>query len=243
MNKCFLFFYSILFTSFSLKINAQEKYTYRLVFSFSFFDKIQANSATTHLFSTFDKYLFEYTLEEKDEAIVNTELGTIDRKLRFDTLGVYVIDLSKKQYIQIDSFSKDYKLINSADNKHSSFALKLNSSFNPFISKNDQEFVFVDTTIENQSLKYTIDTIKSVSGSDSIVSKSYFTKCENLLTPWGIHQSTKRFQDLTFTGFTVTYIEQKTSITCNIQEIKILGKKEEEISRAICEKLKNYWNN
>jgi hypothetical protein len=243
MNKYFLFFYSILFTCFSLKINAQEKYTYNLVFSFSFFDNIQANSATTHLFSTFDKYLFEYILEEKDEAKVNTALGTIDRKLRFDTIGVQVIDFSKKKHIQIDSFSKDYKLVNSADNKYSSFALKLNSSFNPISSKNDQKFVFVDTIIENQSFKYILDTIKSVSGTDSIVSKSYFTKCDNLLTPWGIHQSTKRFQDLTFTGFTVTYIEQKMSITCNIQEIKILGKKEEEISRTICEKLKFYWNN
>ncbi|MCX6263239.1 MAG: hypothetical protein NTZ47_01680 [Bacteroidetes bacterium] len=62
-------------------------------------------------------------------------------------------------------------------------------------------------------------------------------------TLWIILGMPKANEKLTFLGFCTSFIEQKFTISLHVQGIQILGKKEEEISRTICEKLKPYLNN
>jgi len=237
MKKCFWLFYSTILTILPLVSNAQKKYSYELNFGFSSFEKNQKNSVITHLFSTFDKYLFEYILEEKQEILINAELDTLHSELKFDTLGVYIIDLSQKKCIQIDSFSKNFKIIGNVSDQNNSFALKLHSSFTPSKNKNDYQYLIVDTVLENQTYKIISDTAKGKSGIDSAISKIFFVRKEHLLTPWGVNNSISQLTNYTLAGFSIYFIEQKMTMTCIIQAIKLLGKREEEISKSICEKL------
>lgn len=238
MNKWFLLFYSVLFTFLSFYGNAQVNYTYNFVFKFNSTDSNELNSTISNLFSTYDKYLFEYILVNKEETKVNTELGTSIKKLSFDTLGIYIIDLIKKEGIQIDSFSKNFKIISSVNTQINSFALKIYKSYTPSNNKTNFKYNIVDSVIENQNYKYLSDTTKGLFGTDSIITKSFFAPIRGLLTPWGINNSISQLPNYTLTGFSIFFIAARVTITFNIQEVKLLEKKEEEISGTICETLK-----
>jgi hypothetical protein len=245
MEKIFPLFISILFASFQLKVDAQINYTYKILFNFSSLDNNQSNSTNTHLFSTFDNFLFEYILEEKKETILNIGQGGVERvdeKVKFDTVFVQVIDLVKKRYIQIDSFSEKFKVLSNGDYINSPIGLKLNTSVR-IDPKKSKIFSFSDTLISNQKFQYSSDTIRNINSSDSVISKGYFTQFDNLNTLWTILGIPKANEKLTFVGFSTSFIEQKITISLHVQGIQILGKKEEEISRTICKKLKPYWNN
>lgn len=238
MNKWFLLFYSVLFTFLSFKSNAQVNYTYNFISKVNSPDSNDLNSTISHLFSTYDKYLFEYILVNKEETKVNTALGTSVKKLSFDTLGIYIVDLIKKEGIQIDSFSKNFKIIGNVNTQINSFALKIYKSYTPSNNKTNVQCNIVDTVIENQNYKYLSDTAKGLSGSDSIVTKSFFAPIRRLLTPWGLNNSISQLPNFTLTGFSIFFLAARVTITFNVQEVKLLGKKEEEISGAICEALK-----
>lgn len=239
MNKWISLFYSIIFLSLSLNSNAQVNYTYQFVFNISSLESKDLNSSISHLFSTYDKYLFEYILVDKEETKVNTKLGTTDKKLSFDTLGVYVIDLIKKNGIQIDSFSRNFKIISKVNAQINSFALKINSSYTPSNKTANVQHIIVDTVIENQVYKYLSDTTKGKFGTDSIVTKIFFAPISKLLTPWGMNNSISQLPEFTLTGLSMLFIAAKETITFNVQSVKLLGKKEEELSKAICAALKN----
>jgi hypothetical protein len=245
MEKIFPLFISILFVGFQLKVDAQINYAYKILFNFSSLDNNQSNSTNTHLFSTFDNFLFEYILEEKKETILNIGQGgveKVDEKVKFDTVFVQVIDLVKKRYIQIDGFSEKFKVLSNGDYINSSIGLKLNTSVR-IDPKKSKVFSFSDTLISNQKFQYSSDTIRNINSSDSVISKVYFTQFDNLNTLWTILGMPKANEKLTFVGFSTSFIEQKFTISLHAQDIQLLGKKEEEISRTICKKLKPYWNN
>jgi hypothetical protein len=228
-----------------LNVNAQNNYTYKILINFSSLDNNQLNSTNTHLFSTFDNFLFEYILEEKKETILNIGQGGVERvdeKVKFDTVGVQVIDLLTKRYILIDSFSKKFKVLSNGDYINSPIGLKMNTSVR-IDTKKIKVFSFSDTLLSNQKFQYSSDTIRNINNSDSVISKAYFTQFDNLNTLWTILGMPKANEKLTFVGFSTSFIEQKFTISLHVQDIQLLGKKEEEISRTICEKLKPYWNN
>jgi len=240
---CLIFLISIFISI--LNVNAQNNYTYKILINFSSLDNNQLNSTNTHLFSTFDNFLFEYILEEKKETILNIGQGGVERvdeKVKFDTVGVQVIDLLTKRYILIDSFSKKFKVLSNGDYINSPIGLKMNTSVR-IDTKKIKVFSFSDTLLSNQKFQYSSDTIRNINNSDSVISKAYFTQFDNLNTLWTILGMPKANEKLTFVGFSTSFIEQKFTISLHVQDIQLLGKKEEEISRTICEKLKPYWNN
>jgi hypothetical protein len=92
MGKLKLLSISILIASFPFKVNAQNNYTYKILFNFGSIDNNQSVSTNTHLFSTFDNFLFEYIIEVKKESKLNNGRVSIERveeKVKFDMVGVY----------------------------------------------------------------------------------------------------------------------------------------------------------
>ncbi len=240
MEKLYFLSISILIASFPFKVNAQNNYTYKILFNFGSIDNNQSVSTTTHLFSTFDNFLFEYIIEEKKETKVKIGRDTIERveeKVKFDTVGVQVIDILKKRYVQIDSFSKKFKVLSNGDYINSTIGLKLNATLRIDPKKN-KNLSFSDTLISNQKFQYSSDTIRNINSSDSVISRAYFTHFDNLYTLWTILGMPKANEKLTFVGFSTSFIDQKITISLHARDIQLLGKKEEEISREICERLR-----
>jgi hypothetical protein len=240
MGKIYFLSILILIASFPFKVNAQNNYTYKILFNFGSIDNNQSVSTTTHLFSTFDNFLFEYIIEEKRETKLNIGRDSIDRveeKVKFDTVGVQVIDIVKKRYVQIDRFSKKFKVLSNGDYINSPIGLKLNATFRIDPEKN-QNLSFSDTLISNQKFQYSSDTIRNINSADSVISKAYFIHFDNLYTLWTILGMPKANEKLTFVGFSTSFIDQKITISLHVRDIQLLGKKEEEISREICERLR-----
>ena len=150
---------------------------------------------------------------------------------------VQVIDLVKKRYIQIDSFSKKFKVLSNGDYINSPIGLKLNATLR-IDPKKSNNLSFSDTLISNQKFQYSSDTIRNINSSDSVISKAYFTHFDNLYTLWNILGIPKANEKLTFVGFSTSFIDQKITISLHVRDIQLLGKKEEEISREICERLR-----
>jgi hypothetical protein len=120
MAKIFLFFIFILLSSLHLKVIAQNNYTHKLLFEFNSLDANQSKAnTTTHFFSSYDKYLFEYIVEEKIESSLIVGQDKVDGKVRFDTISIQIIDVLNKKYVQIDRFSKKFILLNKGDYRNS----------------------------------------------------------------------------------------------------------------------------
>lgn len=167
-------------------------------------------------------------------------LDRINERVRFDTVCIQVVDLLTKKYILIDSFSKKFKVLSNGDYINSPFGLKLNTSVR-VDAKKIKVFSFSDTIISNQKFQYYSDTIRNINSSDSVISKAYFSQYDNLNTLWTILGIPKANEKLTFVGFSTSFLEERLTVSLHVQDIQLIGKKEEEVCRTICEKLTPYW--
>lgn len=237
MAKIFLFFIFILLSSLHLKVIAQNNYTHKLLFEFNSLDANQSKAnTTTHFFSSYDKYLFEYIVEEKIESSLIVGQDKVDGKVRFDTISIQIIDVLNKKYVQIDRFSKKFILLNKGDYRNSTIGLKLKTTvdFNPL---NHNIISSSDTLICNQKIKYSSDTIRKSNGSDSLINKVYFAQFDNLNTLWTLLGIPNANGNFTFLGFSSAFLDQKLTLSLQVKDIQPLGKREQEISKTICEKL------
>lgn len=148
----------------------------------------------------------------------------------YDTITIKVIDIFKDTYIQISSFSENFKVINKGIYDTAPFNFKSTSK-----SLMDLDKKMKDTIIRNYQYKYDISSLKKENGSDSILTKFYFITGQKILSLFKRNGLDKVFKDkkVDLVGLEFKFVDANQDILFLITDLSPLDK----ATGLICEKI------
>lgn len=187
-------------------------------------------------FLSYDGYLMEFIIKS-DLPSLSSDSSKVKDKYYSDTLVVYVIDTTKKQYVELNSFSKDAKIINedSLYNKTLGFQFKKKIS-SPLIFPSH---LYYDTIIEHKKYVTTNNIVINPNGSSV---KYVLDKYRSFISVYNLTVNQYFNSNYITTEFFLNSPEGKIQAFGKIEQLNKLDRKEKEIVNSIIRKVNNRLN-
>jgi hypothetical protein len=188
-------------------------------------------SKYTHPFYSYKNRTLEFILEKKTETESAQIHDSITKQtITFDTLSLQLIDPAKNEYVKIDSFKSDFKIVDRGNYKESKIGLKMSLSGSLY----DTATTYLrDTLIDEEFYKYSSSIIKDGKGNDSVIVKGFFIPNKNLITFFNLNGLQNNKTSFGFAGYSVFFKQENFTMTVLLQKLRALSKHEEEICESI----------
>jgi hypothetical protein len=182
---------------------------------------------------SFNPYLFEFniSINQYDSILQNT--GQKMSFFTFDTSSIYLIDVSKKLFFEFDSFKTNAKMISSGQLQDKKFGamLKENKKIEADIGLTKD--LLRDTVAFGKKLSYYSSVEKNVNNADSVITHIFFLKKPNFISIRDIPNRLIKDKSYSMVGFSVHMIEQNSTVTEELENIRSLNQSEEKICADI----------
>lgn len=197
-----------------------------------------------HGFYLYKNKLIEFVLKKNintETVLTNDSISksmvenSTKTTITFDTIGVQIIDPISKNFIQLDSFKTNFKILKKGKYKDSPIGLKLNLTTD-LNSTNSEELR--DTIINYEPFKYNTNYTKDQKGIDSILVCGYCIKRDNFFTIFNVSGVKNPSTSMAFGGFNAYYYQEHFTFYIRVEGIRRLSKAEEQICERIYSKAK-----
>ncbi len=199
----------------------------------------KTNMNMTQFLANYNGFVLEFNVGRSFIDTIYHQSRKRTTELKYDTLGLFVLDPQKRMYYEFNSFNDTCKLLKCGSFSQKKIGMALSDTIASIDPKRKPNLNLLrDTFLFNEKILYYKDNIKEInSQQDSVVSFSFFLKNRDFVSLLDLMVPRMFESAYSLVGFSSNYIKLNVTTTGELENMRPLTSHEEKICKNIIKQI------